>query len=43
MNNFNWDTIGTGNINIILLNGWAVDSKIWFFIINKLDFFLNFI
>lgn len=37
MQQFYWKTIGNGNINIILLNGWGFNSKIWFFIIKKLN------
>lgn len=43
MKKFCWNTIGTGKINIILLSGWGINSKIWFFITQKLHFFLNFI
>ncbi|AYN24547.1 alpha/beta fold hydrolase [Buchnera aphidicola] len=37
MKNFYWTTVGNGNINVILLNGWGFNSKIWFFIVNKLN------
>lgn len=37
MKKFYWRTVGNGKINIILLNGWGLDSKIWFFVIQKLN------
>ncbi|AWI49443.1 alpha/beta fold hydrolase [Buchnera aphidicola] len=37
MKNFYWKTIGHGKINLIVLNGWGFNSKIWFIIINQLN------
>ncbi|WP_295164075.1 alpha/beta fold hydrolase [uncultured Buchnera sp.] len=42
MKNFYWKTIGNGNINLIILNGWGFDLKIWFFIVNKLNSIFKF-
>ncbi|QIE02219.1 pimeloyl-ACP methyl ester esterase BioH [Buchnera aphidicola] len=42
MTNLYWDTIGTGKINIVFLNGWGISSKIWFFIIKKLKYDFKF-
>lgn len=41
MKNFYWHTIGKGKINIILLSGWGVNSKIWFFIAKELQKFFK--
>ncbi|MCV2508760.1 MAG: pimeloyl-ACP methyl ester esterase BioH [Candidatus Lightella neohaematopini] len=32
----NWKTYGTGNINIILIHGWGINSKIWLNLVKKL-------
>lgn len=42
MKKFFLNTIGDGKINVILLSGWGLNSKIWFFIIKKLRFFFKF-
>jgi len=42
MKNFCYHVVGTGKINIIVLSGWGVNSKIWFFIVQKLKFFFKF-
>ncbi|AEO08312.1 pimeloyl-ACP methyl ester esterase BioH [Buchnera aphidicola] len=42
MHNFHWDTIGTGKINLILLNGWGINSNIWMFIIKQLQYDFKF-
>ncbi|QCI21817.1 pimeloyl-[acyl-carrier protein] methyl ester esterase [Buchnera aphidicola (Hyadaphis tataricae)] len=36
MQNFYWNTIGKGKINIVLLSGWGINVKIWLFIIKQL-------
>lgn len=42
MKSFYWNTIGEGKINVILLSGWGLHSKIWFFIIKKFQLFFKF-
>ena len=42
MKNFHWNTIGIGKINIIILNGWGINSKIWLFVIKKLRYDFKF-
>lgn len=42
MKNFYYNTIGKGKINVILLSGWGVHSKVWFFIIKKFQLFFKF-
>ncbi|MCV2502220.1 MAG: pimeloyl-ACP methyl ester esterase BioH [Candidatus Lightella neohaematopini] len=32
----NWKVYGTGNINIILIHGWGINSKIWLNLVKKL-------
>ncbi|QCI17343.1 pimeloyl-[acyl-carrier protein] methyl ester esterase [Buchnera aphidicola (Aphis helianthi)] len=41
MKNFTWETRGTGNINLVILNGWGVNTKIWFFIVQKLSIYFK--
>lgn len=37
MKNFYLNIKGNGKINVVILNGWGFDSKIWFFIVKKLN------
>ncbi|QCI24576.1 alpha/beta fold hydrolase [Buchnera aphidicola (Muscaphis stroyani)] len=39
MKSFYWETLGTGNINLILIHGWGFNSQIWFFIIKEFSSF----
>ncbi|MCV2499930.1 MAG: pimeloyl-ACP methyl ester esterase BioH [Candidatus Lightella neohaematopini] len=32
----NWKTYGAGNINVILIHGWGINSKIWLNLVKKL-------
>ncbi|QCI19058.1 pimeloyl-ACP methyl ester esterase BioH [Buchnera aphidicola] len=41
MKNFTWAVKGSGNVNLIILNGWGINSKIWFFIIKKLSIYFK--
>ncbi|QLL40899.1 pimeloyl-ACP methyl ester esterase BioH [Buchnera aphidicola (Aphis craccivore)] len=41
MKKFTWQTKGTGDINIVILNGWGVSCEIWFFIVQKLSIYFK--
>ncbi|CAL4325875.1 Pimeloyl-[acyl-carrier protein] methyl ester esterase [Buchnera aphidicola (Protaphis terricola)] len=41
MKNFYWKTLGHGNINLIILNGWGFDSNIWLLISQKLSMYFK--
>ncbi|QCI24047.1 pimeloyl-[acyl-carrier protein] methyl ester esterase [Buchnera aphidicola (Macrosiphoniella sanborni)] len=42
MKNFSWEIMGIGKINVIILNGWGINSKIWLFIIQELRYYFKF-
>ncbi|WP_343183024.1 pimeloyl-ACP methyl ester esterase BioH [Buchnera aphidicola (Neophyllaphis podocarpi)] len=37
MKKLHWETVGNGNINLILLHGWGLNNNVWLFIIKKLS------
>ncbi|ALD15470.1 hypothetical protein IX46_02815 [Buchnera aphidicola (Aphis glycines)] len=37
MKKFTWKVLGNGKNNLIILNGWGMNYKIWFFIIQELS------
>ncbi|QFQ32696.1 pimeloyl-ACP methyl ester esterase BioH [Buchnera aphidicola (Aphis fabae)] len=41
MKKFTWKTQGNGDINIVILNGWGINCKIWFFIVQKLSIYFK--
>lgn len=41
MKKFIWKTKGSGNINLVILNGWGINSEIWFFIVQKLSIYFK--
>ncbi|QFQ32348.1 pimeloyl-ACP methyl ester esterase BioH [Buchnera aphidicola] len=41
MKKFTWKTLGNGEINLIILNGWGMSHKIWFFIMQKLSMYFK--
>ncbi|QCI18496.1 pimeloyl-[acyl-carrier protein] methyl ester esterase [Buchnera aphidicola (Aphis nasturtii)] len=41
MKKFTWTTLGNGDINLIILNGWGINYKIWFFIVKKLSMYFK--
>ncbi|CAL4325542.1 pimeloyl-ACP methyl ester esterase BioH [Buchnera aphidicola] len=41
MKNFSWKITGTGKINLILLHGWGINSKIWYYIVQELKIFFK--
>lgn len=42
MKNLYFNVVGTGNINLVLLSGWGLDTKIWFSMIEKLNHIFKF-
>lgn len=41
MKTFTWKTQGHGNINLVILNGWGMNHKIWFFIVKKFSIYFK--